>query len=90
VAATFDDVESLASGCRFADCRHADEPECAVQAAVATGELTPERLDAWRSLLRETEAAARRAEPHVQRAHERRFSRVAKEAQRRKGRHRDP
>jgi ribosome biogenesis GTPase len=89
VAATFDDVEALASRCRFGDCRHTGEPGCAVQAAVAEGELAPERLEAWGALLREAEAAARRADPHARRAHERRFSRVAKEAQRRKGRDRD-
>lgn len=84
VAATFDDVESLATGCRFGDCRHAGEPGCAVQAAIADGELAPERLAAWDALLREAEAAARRADTHARRAHERRSSRMAKEAQRHK------
>jgi hypothetical protein len=84
VAATFDDVEALASACRFNDCRHASEPGCAVQAAVADGQLAPQRLDAWRALLREAEVAARRADPQARRAYERRFSRVAKEAVRRK------
>ncbi len=43
--ATFDDVDALAAGCRFADCEHDSEPGCAVR-----GTLAPERLDAWRKL----------------------------------------
>ncbi|MDT8438696.1 MAG: ribosome small subunit-dependent GTPase A [Wenzhouxiangellaceae bacterium] len=40
-------------GCRFRDCRHAGEPGCAVEAATASGDLAPGRLDAWRKLLAE-------------------------------------
>ncbi|ADB52015.1 ribosome small subunit-dependent GTPase A [Conexibacter woesei] len=45
---TFDDVAELAAGCRFADCQHDSEPDCAVRGVVA-----PERLEAWRKLARE-------------------------------------
>jgi ribosome biogenesis GTPase len=86
VAATFADIDDLAAGCRFGDCGHGGEPGCAVAAAVAAGDLAAERLEGWRALEREAEAAERRAQPHLQRAHGRRFSRVAKDAQRRKGR----
>ena len=44
VAAAFADVEALAAGCRFSDCRHETEPGCAVRAAIAAGELDPARL----------------------------------------------
>jgi ribosome biogenesis GTPase len=86
VAATFADVDDLAAGCRFGDCGHDGEPGCAVTAAVAAGELAAERVEGWRALEREAEAAERRAQPHLQRAYGRRFSRIAKDAQRRKGR----
>ena len=36
---TFADIEELCSACRFNDCAHRTEPGCAVQAALATGEL---------------------------------------------------
>ncbi|HET6953110.1 MAG TPA: ribosome small subunit-dependent GTPase A, partial [Acidimicrobiales bacterium] len=86
VAATFSDIEDLAAGCRFGDCAHDGEPGCAVTGAVADGTLAAARLDQWRALEREAAAAALRASPHLLRARGRRFSRVAKDAQRRKGR----
>lgn len=53
LARAFADVEGLAAQCRFRDCSHGDEPGCAVQAALTSGELAPERLDSYRSLARE-------------------------------------
>jgi ribosome biogenesis GTPase len=50
VAATFTDIEELAGGCRFRDCRHDAEPGCAVRAAVAAGELERRRLESWHKL----------------------------------------
>jgi ribosome biogenesis GTPase len=44
---TFDDIEQLAASCHFTDCRHRDEPKCAVKAAVADGTLSPERLSSY-------------------------------------------
>jgi ribosome biogenesis GTPase len=53
---TFADVEELAADCRFGDCTHTHEPECAVLAAVESGELPGERLHSWRKLQRELRA----------------------------------
>ena len=53
IAAVFDDIEALAQDCRFANCRHATEPDCAVQAAIAQGRLDPDRLVRWDKLSRE-------------------------------------
>jgi ribosome biogenesis GTPase len=50
VAETFGDVDALAEGCRFRDCRHASEPGCAVIAAVAAGEIEGSRLESFRKL----------------------------------------
>jgi ribosome biogenesis GTPase len=57
---TFADIEELAADCRFADCTHAHEPECAVLGAVESGELPGERLHSWRKLQRELRAIAMR------------------------------
>ena len=48
VTETFGDIEELAKGCRFADCRHQSEPGCAVREAVS-----PERLASLHKLQRE-------------------------------------
>ncbi|WP_212524895.1 ribosome small subunit-dependent GTPase A [Actibacterium sp. MT2.3-13A] len=53
IGAVFGDIEALAQSCRFSDCSHETEPGCAVQAAIATGDLDPARLDRWRKLHRE-------------------------------------
>jgi ribosome biogenesis GTPase len=50
VRETFDDVNGLASGCHFTDCRHRDEPRCAVKAAVEDNRLPQERLDSYLKL----------------------------------------
>ena len=40
----FSDIAELETRCRFSNCRHESEPGCAVKAAVASGELSAERL----------------------------------------------
>jgi ribosome biogenesis GTPase len=50
VRETFEDVEALAPLCHFTDCRHRDEPRCAVKAAVDEGRLAPERLESYLKL----------------------------------------
>ena len=85
VEETFADVTDLAEGCRFNDCRHDTEPGCAVLAAVASGELPEVRLDAWRALRREAEAATLRADRQAQRRYGRRMGKMAKEAMEAKG-----
>jgi ribosome biogenesis GTPase len=50
LAAAFPEIERLAQSCRFADCRHADEPDCAVRAAVTAGDLPTAVLAAYRSV----------------------------------------
>jgi ribosome biogenesis GTPase len=50
VGETFDDIEALAEGCHFTNCRHRDEPRCAVKAAVEEGTLDPSRLESYHKL----------------------------------------
>ena len=49
----FPEVFAAADGCRFRDCKHADEPGCAVNAAIAEGTIRPERLESMRRLVAE-------------------------------------
>jgi len=56
----FEDIEALARECRFRDCRHDNEPGCAVRAAVEDGTLTPERLRNFEKMQRELRFLAKR------------------------------
>jgi len=49
----FDDITAVTLECRFANCTHGDEPGCAIRAAIAQGDLDPDRLERWRKLARE-------------------------------------
>ena len=62
VRETFDDIDALAAGCHFTNCRHRDEPRCAVKAAVAEGTLPAERLDSYVKLQDELATLARQQE----------------------------
>jgi ribosome biogenesis GTPase len=77
VAGSFPDIEALAAGCRFRDCQHEGEPDCAVEAAVEAGELSAGRLASFHKLRREARfletkedaAAAWRSKQEVKRLH---------------------
>jgi ribosome biogenesis GTPase len=60
IAASFADVEELATRCRFADCAHDSEPGCAVRAAIDAGTLAADRLESYEKLQRELAALARK------------------------------
>ncbi len=51
--ATFTDIEDLANTCRFGDCHHGKEPDCAVVAALESGALDPKRWASYQKLKRE-------------------------------------
>src|SRR5262249_44421658 len=46
----FEDINAIAQACRFRDCTHGNEPGCAVQLAISTGQLPAERLESRRKL----------------------------------------
>ncbi len=79
---TFADVAALAGECRFADCRHEGEPDCAVGGALAAGTLDADRLEGYRKLQAELAALDSRIDPaarRVSRAGERRISKAIKQ-----------
>lgn len=55
VSATFADIGDFSMNCRYANCTHAQEPGCAVRAAVENGELSEERYQSYLKLKKETE-----------------------------------
>ena len=51
----FADIEEVARRCRFSNCRHESEPDCAVRVAVGDGTLEQGRLENYLALRRELE-----------------------------------
>ena len=51
----FSDIEERSGGCRFADCAHGSEPDCAVNAAVEVGEMDARRVERFLALRDEIE-----------------------------------
>ncbi len=48
----FPEVAHRSSGCRFADCKHMQEPGCAIMAAVEAREMSARRYESYRRLRR--------------------------------------
>lgn len=56
----FDDIEALAGHCFFSDCRHRDEPRCAVREALVAGTIDTGRYESYEKLQKELKYLARR------------------------------
>lgn len=55
----FPEIRALRDECRFADCSHLNEPACAVQAAVARGDVSAARMASYEKLLEEAKQSER-------------------------------
>lgn len=73
---SFADVEAYFPLCRFSDCRHESEPGCAVQAAIASGELPRARFESYKKLQRESKYAGDQAS--YLKLKQQRFTEIAK------------
>jgi ribosome biogenesis GTPase len=80
--AVFEDIAVLAARCRFRDCRHDAEPGCAVQEAVAAGDLASDRLEHYRTLEREAQAYELRHDERKRRQAERVWGQLSDEVAR--------
>ncbi|MFO0839541.1 MAG: ribosome small subunit-dependent GTPase A [Phycisphaerae bacterium] len=78
VESAFADIGELAEACRFRDCRHENEPGCAVLAAVHGGELDAERLSSFHKQRRELDYFDRRENPAAAAEHKARWKAIHK------------
>lgn len=69
---TFADIGALAATCRFRDCAHNGDEGCAVQAAVASGQLAASRLENWQLIQSEMSRQDTRHEPATSAEHRKR------------------
>ncbi len=82
VLTAFDEIETLARACRFRDCRHREEPGCAVRDAVARGELDAARLANLRKLQDELAWLERRQDEGAALAEKKRWKAIHRAANR--------
>ena len=62
IETAFADIEAVAAQCKFRDCKHTNEPGCAVRAAVEAGEISEERFASYQALMQESEQVSERRE----------------------------
>jgi ribosome biogenesis GTPase len=78
----FADIAELAGQCKFNDCAHSSEPDCAVRAALETGELDPDRWGNYVKLQRELRSIEARSSKRLQRELKSRWRARARETRR--------
>jgi ribosome biogenesis GTPase / thiamine phosphate phosphatase len=79
----FADIERLANDCRFRDCRHRQEPGCAVRVAVEEGQLSSGRLESYHKLQDEQAYQMRQVDQGAQLEERRRWKVLTKAANKR-------
>jgi ribosome biogenesis GTPase / thiamine phosphate phosphatase len=76
---TFADIMQLAALCRFRDCRHESEPDCAVQSALDDGTLDEERYRSYLKLKRELRYLAGKQDQRIRAAEHARWKQIARQ-----------
>jgi ribosome biogenesis GTPase / thiamine phosphate phosphatase len=82
IDSAFADIAELAAQCKFNDCAHSTEPDCAVREALETGELDAGRWQNYVKLQRELAAIERRSSRRLQRELKSRWRARARETRR--------
>jgi ribosome biogenesis GTPase len=78
VGQVYADIDVVATGCRFADCRHEQEPGCAVRAAVDDGSIDGGRWASYRKLERHAAHVARETDVRAREVERRRWKAIHK------------
>ena len=80
VDTAFAEISELASGCRFDDCSHANEPGCAVREALEAGDLDPDRYAAYLALRRESTYHAAQSDARLRANETKKWKTIAKDS----------
>jgi ribosome biogenesis GTPase len=78
----FGEIAELAVDCKFRDCKHVNEPGCAVRSAVESGSLAAERLESFHKLGREEKFVAAKQDAAVRAAETKSLKKLMKEQNR--------
>lgn len=79
---SFDELGGFDGLCRFRDCQHEQEPGCAVQEAIRSGQLAAERLESYRKLQKEQAFYERRQDKRKMIEEKNRWKNIHKAARR--------
>lgn len=55
ISQTFSDIERIAKSCKFSDCTHTNEPDCAIRESIKNGLFDENRLENYRKVQKEQE-----------------------------------
>ena len=78
IVQAFGEIEELAANCKFRDCKHQNEPGCAVRAAVESGNLDAERVESFHKLGREEKFVAAKQDAAVRAAQTKELKKLMK------------
>jgi ribosome biogenesis GTPase len=79
IVKSFEDIEELSTFCKYKDCRHEEEPDCAVKKAVDEGKMTIERLHNYQKLIRENEYLNLRRNTYERRKKDKQFGKLCRQ-----------
>jgi ribosome biogenesis GTPase len=79
----FADIETTASQCYFSDCRHRDEPQCAIREALAEGAIDVARYESYEKLQKELTYLARKQDIRSTIAEKKRWKKLSRLASQR-------
>lgn len=79
VDTTFEDINKLAMYCRFSDCSHTVEPDCAVLNAIQKREISQDRLDSYFKLKKEALFMQRKGNKSVERLQKEKYKEITRE-----------
>jgi ribosome biogenesis GTPase / thiamine phosphate phosphatase len=83
----FEDIKSLAEGCRYRNCSHQTEPGCRVRAAIARGEMDAGRFANYTKLSKEARYIELKKAHSASWVERERWKKVAKQARKRNPKH---
>lgn len=78
ISSAFPDIVQSARSCRFRDCTHTGEPDCAVLAAVDSGLIPEARLISYHKLMREAQVAAMKTDARLRAEEDRKWKIIRK------------
>ena len=81
---TFSDIDELSEMCRFRDCKHKDEPGCAVLEAIKEGTLAAGRLTSYNKLQKELAYIERKADKRAQTEEQKKWKNITKQNRQKK------